>query len=124
MLLALWSGFWDWAGDEPVVTRGGIADYRAYRKQLKNIASAADKRLYRKAENRIETLAKSPIPEVKAQAVAIQKKIDFTIEAQKESAIIHALLVESIKQLDLLVEQAMLKQQNEEEELIIMMLLA
>jgi hypothetical protein len=122
MLLALWSGFWDWAGEEPVVTRGGVADYRAYRKQLKKIANAADKRLYRKADNRIEKLVKSPVPEIKAQAVAIQKQIDFTIEAQRESAIIHNLLVQSIKQLDLLVEQAMLREREEEELILIMAL--
>lgn len=103
-------------------SRGGVADYRAYRKQLQKIAKAADRRLYRKAEIKIEKLLKTAAPEVKAEIIAVQRQIDFGALAQAESAELHLLLLEAIKKLDLLVAQAILL--DEDEDLILMMALS
>lgn len=106
------------------VSRGGVADYRHYRKRLKKIAAAADRRLYNKVEKKIAAIVESAPIEIKQEAVKIQSTIDFGKIAQNQSQEIHTQLIELIKKLDLLVEQAILKQQNEEDELILIMALA
>jgi len=109
-------------GQTPVETRGGVADYRAYRKQLKKIAQAADRRLYRKAEIKIEKLVKEAPAEIKQQAITIQREIDFAALAKNESESLQKLLLEAIKKLDLLVAQAILRE--EDDDLILIMALS
>lgn len=108
----------------PDVTRGGVADYRHYRKRLKKIADAADRRLYGKVEKKIAAIVAAAPVEIKQQAQAVQSAIDFSELVKHQTQENHVLLVNSLKKLDQLLEAAMIRQQNEEEELIIMMLLA
>lgn len=107
------------------VTRGGVADYRHYQKKLKRIAKAADQRLYGKVKKRVAALAKQELPQIiRTEVQEIQSTVDFGELVRTQSQENHVLLVNALKKLDQLLEEAMLKQQNEEEELIIMMILA
>ena len=104
-------------GDSPAPdapTRGGVADYNAYRKKLKRIANAADRRLYKKAENKVERLVKEAPIEIKRQAIDIQNKIDIAALARNEAESLNALLIESIKKLDLLVTQAIMREDDDD----------
>lgn len=108
----------------PTVTRGGVADYKKYRKNLKAIAAAADRRLYRKIERRIEQLENVELPpQVQTVVKSIERKIDYSELVKSESQQIHVLLAESLKKLDQLLEAAMIAQQNEEDELVLIMAL-
>lgn len=103
-------------------TTGGVADYRKYRKQLKDIASAADRRLYRKVERRIEQLYNVELPpQVQTVIKNIERKIDYAALVKYESQQIHALLDESLKKLDQLIQESIIR---EEEDLIIIMAMA
>jgi len=107
-------------GSEPPHTTGGLADYRAYRKRLKKIASIAERRLYKKAETKLEALAAAAPLEIQKEAKAISAAINFQEIAQTESQEMHAALLRAIKNLDVLIEEAILREENEEEELILM----
>lgn len=119
MLLGIWSGFWDWGGtpNAPVITRGGVADYHDYQKQLRKIAKAADERLYGKVIKRLEAVQKTnDAPTVITNVIReIETKIDFAALARNESQEIHGQLLKLLLKLEQLVAQ------EAEDELIILM---
>ena len=121
-----WLNSWanSWGLSSAPVTRGGVADFRHYRKRLKKIAAAADRRLYGKVEKKIAALVEAAPIQIKQEAVKIQATIDFGAIAKQQSQEIHLQLIDALKKLDLLLEEAMLKQQNEEDEMILIMALA
>lgn len=121
MLLALWSGFWDWGVEPTEATRGGVTDYRHYRKRLKKIADAADRRLYGRVEKKIAAIVESAPVEIKQEVKNIQSTIDFSAIAKEQSQQIHDELINKLKKLDQLLNEAIVKQQNEEDELILIM---
>lgn len=105
----------------PTVTRGGVADYRRYQKKLERIAAAADKRLYGRVKKRVDALAKENPPfAIEKQIVAIQ--VDLNAIMEKGVYAQHALLIEQIKKLDLLIEQFILEQRKKEDEIIILLM--
>lgn len=118
--LASWANSWGLASSAPA-TRGGVADFRHYQKKLRRIAAAADKRLYKKVKKRVEVLAKENLPPaIEKQVVAIQ--IDLDVILEKGIAAQHALLIEQIKKLDLLIEQFILEQRKKEDEILILLM--
>lgn len=121
-----WLNSWanSWGLSSAPATRGGVTDYRHYRKRLKKIAAAADRRLYGKVEKKIAALVEAAPVEIKQEAIKIQSTIDFSAITKEQSQQIHVLLVNSLKKLDELLEEAMLKQQNEEDEMVLIMALA
>lgn len=135
--MAFYSAFWGQAfwnqafqiarsdSPAPVVeeTRGGVADYKKYQKQLHAIAKAADKRLFNKIEKKINKLAvnaPAPIVEVVEQ---IKAQIDFAELANIQSQVMAEQLSILLKKLDKLVVEALLieRQREDEEELILIM---
>lgn len=104
----------------PEVTRGGVADYRRYREQLKRIADAADRRLYKKVEERIERLIEEAPAEIAAPARRIQREYvpDFAALAAAETAGMHAMLLKMITLLGSLLDET-----EQEDELILMMVI-
>lgn len=124
MLLALWSGFWDWGGEQPAaVSRGGVADYHKYQKKLRRIAKAADERLYKKARKQIELLQQEELPlEVEKQVAAIS--LDLTQVLDKAASVQHEVIMQQIKMLDLLIEQIIMEQHKREEEIVLFLLMA
>lgn len=114
-----WANSWGLTSSTP--SRGGVADFRHYQKKLKRIAAAADKRLYKKVKKRVEVLAKQELPPViERQIVAIQIDLDAILE--KGIATQHALLIEQIKKLDLLIQKLILEQRKKEDEILILLM--
>ncbi len=95
-------------------------DLQNYRKTLKQIADAADSRLFKKLVEKIEVAQESaPTVEI-AQAVReITVEIDFAALANAESNTMHQQLVAMLARLDLLVKDLIMRE--EEDELIILM---
>ncbi len=104
----------------PTPTTGGIDDYRAYRKRLRKIANAADKRLYSKVQKEVAKLIVSPAPDVVvATAKEIERVIDFEVLAKGESQLMAQQLDKLLIKLDQLMSEVIIR--NEEEELILLM---
>jgi len=122
MLLALWSGFWDWGGEPTPQTTGGVDDYHAYRKRLKKIASAADRRIYGKMQKSVAKLIEQAPPEVIETAKQIERAIDFEALAKGESQLMAKQLDMLLLKLDELVREAIIR--DEEEEILILMAIA
>lgn len=120
-----WLNSWanSWGLTSSPATRGGVADFRHYQKKLRKIAEAADRRLYKKAKRRVEALAKQELPPVIEKRVA-EIRIDLDAVLNKAAEAQHALLIEQIKKLDLLIESLIVKRQREEEEAILVLLMA
>lgn len=115
-----WANSWGLTSSTPA-TRGGVADFRHYQKKLRRIAAAADKRLYKKVKKRFEVLAKENLPPViEKQVVAIQVDLNAILEKGVQSQ--HALLIEQIKKLDLLIEQFIIEHRRREDELLILLM--
>lgn len=124
MLLALWN-IWNWV-DAPAVTvtRGGVSDWRAYRKQLKKIAAAADKKLYKEVQVKIEKIIEVAPLEIKQEAIKIEKSIKFEFNTAQQQAEIQADILSKIAELDLLLKKLILQNIEAEEETIFILLMA
>jgi len=102
---------------------GGPVDYRAYRKQLRKIARAADKRLYAEARRNLQNLAVNAPITISSSINAIQKQIDFEalIEHQSQNAAVELSI--ALKKLDELISTAIMREIEAEEEMILIMVI-
>lgn len=114
-----WANSWGLTSEQPAI-RGGVADYHAYRKKLRKIAKAANKRLYSKVEKDVAKLAVSSAPDiVVATAKEIERTIDFAALSKGESILMAQQLDKLLIKLDELMAEAIIR--NEEEELILLL---
>jgi hypothetical protein len=120
------NAFWNRAfqiarnGLAPAPTTGGVGDYHAYRKKLRKIAKAADKRLYSRVQKDVAKLVTSPAPDVVVSvAKEIERTIDFAALSKGESLLMAQQLDRLLLKLDQLIKEAIIR--NEEEELIMLM---
>jgi hypothetical protein len=108
---------------EPTPSTGGVDDYRAYRKKLRRIAEAADKRLYGKVQKNVAKLVASPAPDVVVTAAKeIERTIDFAALSKGESLLMAQQLDKLLIKLDQLIAEAIMR--DEDEDLILMMALS
>lgn len=103
-------------------------DYRKYRKYLKRLSDAADKRLYKKLEKQIELIVEEAPPSIAGKAKQAKKELDFVLMRDMASADIsgeiQAKIAGILNSLDLIVEQAILDEEMLEEEMLIMAVLS
>lgn len=131
MLLALWSGFWDWGGNVPptpdVVSGGGAGGYignlENYVGKLKSISRAADSRIYKQVEA-VEEIIKTATPEV-AKALQPVTTISFDVDTGTVAKEMQRRILLAIQKLDLLIKDAKEREsaREAEEEIIILMAL-